>query len=240
MDEGFYEDENMLEENVDLDRWILDSSENDSRRFELLKGFITDKKVLDFGGGAGGFVRMIKPYSSHVAISELHSSSVQKLRSEGYHVYHDLEEIEEKFDVITLFHVLEHVKDPLGLIDALLSKLNEDGILVLEVPTSSDALLTMYDCEAYQNFIYWSPHLYLFNSTTIDLLVKKTSGSLVFQKGIQRYNLSNHLYWLSKSKPGGHNKWFFMNEPNLQENYEQLMCQLNVNDTIMFAIKKGN
>ena len=39
-----------------------------------------------------------------------------------------------KFDLITAFHVIEHVKNPIAILKDLFSYLNENGLLVLEVP----------------------------------------------------------------------------------------------------------
>jgi len=50
-------------------------------------------------------------------------------------------EIEEKFDVITLFHVLEHFDDPRAVLKQLKSMLAKGGIIVIEVPNADDALL---------------------------------------------------------------------------------------------------
>ena len=50
---------------------------------------------------------------------------------------------------------------------------------------------------------------------------------------IQRYNLTNHLYWLSKGKPGGHKKWEDMNLNSLNNEYKKLLINNNETDTIL-------
>ena len=65
-----------------------------------------------------------------------------------------------KFDLITAFHVVEHLQDPIEIVAMLGSLLTDDGHLVVEVPSADDALLTLYSCDAFQNFTYWSQHLY--------------------------------------------------------------------------------
>ena len=78
--------------------------------------------------------------------------------------------------------------------------------MIIEVPNSSDALLTLYENEPFQNFTYWSQHLFLFNEKTMTELVKKAGLKLNWIKHVQRYPLSNNLYWLAKGEPGGHQK----------------------------------
>jgi hypothetical protein len=55
----------------------------------------------------------------------------------------------------------------------LTSLLNEDGEIIIEVPSSEDALLTLYKNASFSKFTYWSQHLFLFNQQTISELVKK-------------------------------------------------------------------
>ena len=69
--------------------------------------------------------------------------------------------------------------------------------MILEVPNSDDALLTLYESKDFQNFTYWSQHLFLFNTKTMAELIEQTGLKLNGIKHIQRYPLSNHMYWLS-------------------------------------------
>lgn len=64
------------------------------------------------------------------------------------------------FDVITLFHVLEHLVDPLGALSLLASWLAEDGTLVVEVP-NVEARTTA------PHHRFHRAHLYGFNAVTL-------------------------------------------------------------------------
>ena len=57
---------------------------------------------------------------------------------------------------------LEHLADPRGTLVQLAQHLRPHGRIVVEVPSSADALLTLYDCDAFRRFTYWSQHLFLF------------------------------------------------------------------------------
>lgn len=67
----------------------------------------------------------------------------------------------KNYDLITAFHVVEHLPDPRTTLKELSSLLSPEGYLIIEVPSSEDALITLYDCDAFQKFTYWSQHLYL-------------------------------------------------------------------------------
>lgn len=60
-----------------------------------------------------------------------------------------------------------------------------------------------------------------------------------FIKHIQRYPLSNHLYWLSKGKPAGHVKWGnFLDSEELSKAYENQLASLQATDTIIACFIK--
>ena len=161
-------------------------------------------------------------------------------KEENISLENNLDNINEKFDIITSFHVIEHIKEPLKILDKLKNLLEDNGRLIIEVPNANDALLTIYENEAFSNFTYWSCHLYLYTHHTLNLLAKQAGFEVEFIKHIQRYPLSNHLYWLSKNKPGGHEKWGnFFDSKELNSAYENQLASLGATDTIIACLKKG-
>ncbi|MCF6331263.1 MAG: class I SAM-dependent methyltransferase [Sulfurimonas sp.] len=238
IDENFYEESNMHKE-VDFNRWQNQTKEDDERRFEFVKPMITNKSVLDFGSGNGGFALMAKEISSNVATVELEKAVVPFYAKKSLTLYDNLDKIEEKFDYITAFHVLEHLREPEVTLETMKDLLKDGGKIIVEVPNAKDALLSIYESEAFSKFTYWSCHLYLYNQRTITLLAKKASLKVDFVKHIQRYPLSNHLYWLSKNKPGGHEKWGnFIDSQQLNEAYESQLASIGATDTILVILSK--
>ena len=144
----------------------------------------------------------------------------------------------KKYDIITAFHVVEHLKNPKEILKDLSQLLIENGEMIVEVPNSDDALLTLYESNDFQNFTYWSQHLFLFNEKTMTELIKQTGLKLNWIKHIQRYPLANHLYWLSKDKPGGHKKWNFLNNDRLNSEYESQLALIGRTDTIIVGISR--
>ncbi len=72
------------------------------------------------------------------------------------------------------------------------------------------------------------------------MLLKKVDGvEMEFVKYIQRYSLSNHLYWLSNDKPGGHQKWgSFIDSPELTKAYEAQLSSIGATDTVIAQYTK--
>lgn len=239
IDENFYENSNM-HQSFDFYKWRNETLVDDTRRFEFLKSSLINKKVLDFGSGNGGFLKLTKNISKEVLGVELEKAIIPFYKEEDIPFENNLDNINEKFDIITSFHVIEHIKEPLKILDKLKNLLKDNGRLIIEVPNANDALLTIYENEAFSNFTYWSCHLYLYTQHTLNLLAKQAGFEVEFIKHIQRYPLSNHLYWLSKNKPGGHEKWGnFFDSKELNCAYENQLASLGATDTIIASLKKG-
>lgn len=240
INESFYENSNM-HQSFDFYKWRNETLVDDTRRFEFLKTSMTNKKVLDFGSGNGGFLKLTKNISKKVLGVELEKAIIPFYKEENISLENNLDNINEKFDIITSFHVIEHIKEPLKILDKLKNLLEDNGRLIIEVPNANDALLTIYENEAFSNFTYWSCHLYLYTHHTLNLLAKQAGFEVEFIKHIQRYPLSNHLYWLSKNKPGGHEKWGnFFDSKELNSAYENQLASLGATDTIIACLKKGS
>ncbi|WP_415578382.1 class I SAM-dependent methyltransferase, partial [Helicobacter burdigaliensis] len=142
--------------------------------------------------------------------------------------------------IITAFHVVEHLQDPIIILKELSACLKENGKMIIEVPNANDALLTIYKNKAFREFTYWSPHLYLYSLHTLRLLGEKADLKVEFVKCIQRYPLSNTLYWLSNGLPAGQKHWGnFIDNPILQNAYEQTLASLGTTDTLIaqFSLK---
>jgi 2-polyprenyl-3-methyl-5-hydroxy-6-metoxy-1,4-benzoquinol methylase len=240
INESFYENSNM-HQSFDFYKWRNETFVDDTRRFEFLKNSLVNKKVLDFGSGNGGFLELTKNISKELLGVELEKAIIPFYKEKKIPFENNLDNISDKFDIITSFHVIEHIKEPFIILEKLKNLLEDNGKLIIEVPNANDALLTIYENEAFSNFTYWSCHLYLYTQHTLNLLAKQSGFEVEFIKHIQRYPLSNHLYWLSKNKPGGHEKWGnFFDSNELTKAYENQLASLGATDTIIACLKKGS
>jgi len=122
-----------------------------------------------------------------------------------------------------IFHVLEHIPDPRSILIELSEMLSDDGQIIVEVPNADDVLLTLYHNEPFSRFTYWSCHLFLYAAKTLEMLFNQVNLKVSYIKQVQRYPLPNHLYWLANGRPGGHQKWHFLNSSELQAAYELIL-----------------
>jgi len=246
IDETFYEKyshkthNNMSDNSKIFDKWCTSTRKDDLRRFKHLARSVKDKNVMDFGAGNCGFLKLCSGSATSLTAIELDNLSKNMLKDSGISFFKRLEDVpkDKKFDIITMFHVLEHLKDPISCLRQISSFMNEGTRLFLEIPNANDALLKLYNNDEYSKFIYWSYHLRIFNQHNIKILIEKAGLSCLNISQIQRYPLSNHLYWLSHNKPGGQEIFKDLNNLGLESQYSTALARMGMCDTILVEVKK--
>jgi len=237
---GHYEDSGMHGEELrSIESWLRESDGDDQRRFEMLKPAMADRRVLDFGCGAGGFLFKARAVASLVTGVEA-ERRVRDHWQGQVPLYGRLDELNGKtYDLVTAFHVVEHLSDPRSMLRDLGKHLGESGRMVIEVPNSDDALLTLYQSEAFQRFTYWSQHLFLFNAETLRRVAVEAGLRVVAVQQFQRYPLSNHLHWLSGGRSGGHRNWGFLDSDALHAAYSASLASVGKCDTLIAHLERG-
>lgn len=144
---------------------------NLDQKLQLIKKTTHGKSILDYGCGAGDFLLHMKNNGYEVMGMEpnekANAISKNKIGKDNV-VNCELQEINRKFDVITMWHVLEHIPNLQETIQELKKHLNEYGTLIIAVPNHLS-----YDANYYRN--YWAAydvprHLWHFNPKSIKAL----------------------------------------------------------------------
>ena len=78
----------------------------------------------------------------------------------------------------------------------------------------------------------------LFNYKNIETIARKAGLSVVQNLQVQRYPISNHLYWLAKGKPGGQNIFTEFNCDRLNREYLNILAKNKMCDTILVEMKE--
>jgi len=130
------------------DGWIEDEAGRQlmwSKRLRLLQRLPRGTRALDIGAGIGAFLSLGRDtYGWDVVGTEVSTSAVRIAR-ERYHLdlllgrVEDLDLPAESFDLITLWHVLEHVPSPSQTITLCHKLLKPGGYLAIAVPNDGDA-----------------------------------------------------------------------------------------------------
>jgi 2-polyprenyl-3-methyl-5-hydroxy-6-metoxy-1,4-benzoquinol methylase len=99
--------------------------------------------LLDFGCGTGNFLQ--RAHQSGLDVCGVEPSDLARQHAADLvaaPIYKNLDAVEKTFDVITLWHVLEHLPDLNQKLDQLRSRLTKNGTMFIAVPNhrSADAL----------------------------------------------------------------------------------------------------
>jgi len=102
-------------------------------------------RVLDVGAGTGEFLSYMQDQGYEVVGLEPSSKIGEKAKSKGLEIHNKtVEEFvgsgHNSFDVVTLFHVLEHVPNPVEVVESAYSLLSPGGVLVVKVPNEFNPL----------------------------------------------------------------------------------------------------
>ena len=162
------------------------------RKFTLLQkanfvqSFTPNKlgKILDIGSGTGAFANTMKLKGWEVDALEPDESS-RKIAFDNYGlsinpINHFFNLPKNNFDIITLWHVLEHVHDLNDYFVQFNTLLNEKGKLIIAVPnyTSFDATYYKHMWAAYDV----PRHLYHFSPKSMKVLCERHNMSIINYK----------------------------------------------------------
>ncbi len=210
------------------------SLEDNERRFEKFKYIINNKKWMDIGTGAGGVLDLFASIASNIVAVEPQKDVRKFLKNLGYEVYSSIKQVPDKdFEVISLFHVLEHLLDPIDMLINIKNRMKKGAKIIIEVPHAKDFLISFFDLEEFKSFTFWSEHLILHTRESLRVMLEHVGFSNIVIEGYQRYPLANHLHWLLKKKPGGHIAWGYLRDNRLDEAYGDLLCRLDYSDTLI-------
>jgi len=143
------------------------------KKLNLINSFeLQEKNLLDIGCGTGDFLATAKNNNWNVVGVEPNEDARKIANSKVDNFVYDVDELnkfqKQSFDVITLWHVLEHLPNLESQIKLLKELLKENGRLVIAVPNHKS-----FDAEHYKEFwaAYDVPrHLWHFSKESIQKL----------------------------------------------------------------------
>ncbi|MFD1161333.1 class I SAM-dependent methyltransferase [Hwangdonia seohaensis] len=155
------------------------------KKLNLINSFSsTEKNLLDVGCGTGDFLQTAKQNNWTVFGIEPNKKARDIANKKTNHSVFKTDELfkieEHRFDVITLWHVLEHLPNLEEQISIFKKILKPNGTLIIAVPNYKS-----YDAKHYKQFwaAYDVPrHLWHFNKESISKLVSKQDMQVVKMK----------------------------------------------------------
>jgi len=154
---------------------------NIKNKFKLVNSHAKGKTILDIGCGTGELLHYFQQKGWDVSGVEPNQSA-RKFASGNYKISvfneDELNNFEKSgFDVISMWHVLEHVPDLNSRMDQLSKLIKKDGLIIIALPN-----LDSPDAVKYES--YWAGldvprHLYHFTKDTLQRLLKQHNMELI-------------------------------------------------------------
>lgn len=97
-----------------------------------------DNKILEIGVGTGGNIQILSEYGEYFGIeSSMVAKEILKHKNKNKNIiygFYPEKKYKEKFDIITLFDVLEHIEEDETALKSIYDNLSENGKLIITVP----------------------------------------------------------------------------------------------------------
>lgn len=200
----------------------------------------SSQKILDFGCGTGDLVDSLRKLGFTSYGFDPDESAI-KINLLNKVVFPDRNTLPlSKFDLISLIHVVEHIYEVVPFLRDLKTMLEPNGLLVIETPNANDALLSLYENTHFSSFTYWSHHPNLCTNLFLEEALLDAGFDVLLSTQIMRYDLANHMHWLAKGLPGGHEKWKEHFSEETKKSYSDDLISRGVADTLWLVAKVGS
>ena len=181
------------------------SKSDTTRRINFLKKNISkNKNILEIGSGYGFFLERMTRLGYKITGIELTEEKIRisKRISKARVLDYDLTERNPdigKFDAIVMFHVLEHIINPVLFLKKIKELLKTKGKLIIEVPNADDFQLNFN--KKYREWYWQRAHIHYFTPKILKKILQKAGYKNIKLVGVQRYSIENFFNWKLIKKP---------------------------------------
>lgn len=205
---------------------------------DIIKETYDENKKLnyvDIGCGPGFLIDLLKKKNLNLDITaiELSKNCTEILKKKNIQCFNNISDYKNEADIVSILHLLEHIEKPIEFLIDIRKKMNKNGTLFIEIPHAKDILLSKYNLKEFHNFVHFSEHLVLYTKDSLRKIMELAGFKNIKIKGIQRYGLINHLYWLKNKTINGHEIWSDMLSDKLEEEYTNVLVNLDQTDTLI-------
>lgn len=208
------------------------------RRIKQVTKFIKSGKVLEIGCSTGIMLSIFKQKGFDVKGIEISRKSAEIAKNKDIDVVvGPFEKINfsEKFDLVILNHTLEHLENPLGILEKIKKILKPKGYLMIDLPNFDSPVAKLL--RSRWPHLLPEEHLWHFTPKAFEILLKKTDFKILsIKKASGVWDFGNPFLEVSESF-FGFKKRFFTNIATLVPSW--FFTKLNKgSDLLVIARKK--
>ena len=154
-------------------------------RVEAVLGSLTGKSLLDFGCGLGGLCRVAREYGVKATGIEPDARARESIGKSGsLRAFASLGSLKEaqpeaKFDIVTMWDVIEHLREPWKDLKDLSDLLQPDGWLLLSTPNAV-CLRAHIERERWENMVN-PTHFYYFTRKSLKAILTLAGFSYMYE-----------------------------------------------------------
>jgi len=158
----------------------------------LIKSFLdhqnrkmAGQRLLDIGCGDGYFISLCQNLGIDSYGYDISPAVVDYAKRKGLKVFAALNKITDKFDIITMFDVLEHMENPRCELEDLAKLLKDNGLIFIETPRKclADFYLSILEVLGVaRNNRISAEHLQLFTDNSLQKLFDQLPYKIIFIK----------------------------------------------------------
>lgn len=176
--------------------------------FTLIERHIKERgKLLDVGCGVGILLEVAKKKGWEVYGQDVSSFAVNYCRDKGFNVYDkplpELNLSHYSFDVITIFDVMAHLKDPLSYMNMCAKFLKPGGYLIIKTPYHSPLLFFIANILSFtgksRSLLHIPAQIFHFNSQSLNSILSN-DFSLIYKRTVDDFSsMDKHTIYLIKN-----------------------------------------
>ena len=147
--------------------------------------------MLDIGCGRGQLLSAFKSLGAPVLGLERQEFPVDHLHKNFVRSgsIDDREYADSKFDIVILWHVLEHVEEPAAFLEQVRSRMTGNGTIMIAAPNASSHDASIYGAD----WIAWDAprHKWHFERTSLDDVLRRAGFEVQIRKAVPSDTLFN-------------------------------------------------